>query len=238
MGVVSGLRGILHKPAVEEILSGRDMETLKKFVQHPQGFTGSNAGALSAMQIANNPFGDYAPQSTQIQGILKGMYDAFTASLEKANAEEADAQKAFEELMATKKKELETLQLTLEKEELDQAEKTKKLADARVDLDDTKEQLKADEEFFAITKENCKIKSQERSERSRLRTEEMHGIGQAIQILNNKISRTVFKNATTTFLQLSSRKGDLSKAYTKLRNLAHTTRDLKIAKLASKVQSG
>merc|ERR1740129_1011519 len=80
--------------------------------------------------------------------------------------------------------------------------------------------------------------SQEWSERSRLRTEEMHGIGQAIQILNNKISRTVFKNATTTFLQLSSRKGDLSKAYTKLRNLAHTTRDLKIAKLASKVQSG
>merc|ERR1711879_1002750 len=97
--------------------------------------------------------------------------------------EEADQQKAFEELMATKKKELETLQLTLEKEELDEAEKTKKLADARVDLDDTKEQLKADEEFFATTKEGCKIKSQEWSERSRLRTQEMQGITQAIQIL-------------------------------------------------------
>merc|ERR1740122_677579 len=132
-----------------------------------------HSGTVNAMQIANNPFGDYAPQSTQIQGILKGMYDGFTASLEKANAEEADAQKAFEELMATKKKELETLQLTLEKEELDQAEKTKKLADARVDLDDTKVQLKADEEFFATTKEACKLKSQEWSERSRLRTEEM-----------------------------------------------------------------
>jgi len=237
MSVVSGVRKVMTKPLIATTMSSNDMEVVKRFIQHPENFMG-HSSTLNAMQIANNPFGDYAPQSTQIQGILKGMYDAFTASLEKANAEEADAQKAFEELMATKKKELETLQLTLEKEELDQAEKTKKLADARVDLDDTKVQLKADEEFFATTKENCKIKSQEWSERSRLRTEEMHGIGQAIQILNNKISRTVFKNATTTFLQLSSRKGDLSKAYTKLRTLAHTTRDMKIAKLASKVQSG
>merc|ERR1719323_2728333 len=107
------------------------MQMVKRFIQHPESFMG-HSGTLNAMQIANNPFGDYAPQSTQIQGILKGMYDAFTASLEKANAEEADQQKAYEKLMATKKKELETLQLTLEKTELDEAEKTKKLADARV----------------------------------------------------------------------------------------------------------
>jgi len=86
-----------------------------------------HSNTLSAMQIANNPFGDYAPQSTQIQGILKGMYDAFTASLEKANAEEAEQQKAFEELMATLKKEQATLELTLEKETLDKAEKNKKV---------------------------------------------------------------------------------------------------------------
>merc|ERR1719215_1358873 len=152
MGVVSGLRGILHKPAVEEILSGQDMETLKKFVQHPQGFTGSNAGALSAAQISNNPFGDYAPQSTQIQGILKGMYDSFTTSLEKANAEESEQQKSHVELMATKQMELKTLQLTLEKQTLDKAEKTKGLADAKQLSDDTKVQLAADEAFFADTK--------------------------------------------------------------------------------------
>jgi len=112
------------------------------------------------------------------------------------------------------------------------------LADSRVDLDDTKEQLKADEEFFATTKEGCKIKSQEWSERSRLRTQEMQGITQAIQILNNKISRTVFKNATTTFLQISSKNKGLSKAYAKLQALAHTTHNLKLAKLAVQVKSG
>jgi C-terminal processing protease CtpA/Prc len=60
---------------------------------------------MSAAQVGQNPFGDYAPQSTQIQGILKGMYDAFTADLEKDNAEEAEAQKSFEELMGTKMQE-------------------------------------------------------------------------------------------------------------------------------------
>jgi len=39
-------------------------------------------------------------------GILKGMYDGFSQSLEKANAEEAEQQKAFKELMVTKKKNL------------------------------------------------------------------------------------------------------------------------------------
>jgi len=121
---------------------------------------------------------------------------------------------------------------------LTKQKKTKKLADARVDLDDTKVQLKADEEFFATTKEACKIKSQEWSERSRLRTEEMHGIMQAIEILNNKISQTVFKNATTTFLQISTKKRGVSKAYAKLRALAHNTHDLKLAKLVIKMKSG
>ena len=57
---------------------------------------------MSAAQVGQNPFGDYAPKSTMIQGILKGMYDAFTADIEKDNAEEAEKQKSFEELMATK----------------------------------------------------------------------------------------------------------------------------------------
>merc|ERR1719192_606086 len=177
---------------MKETMSNNDLEVVKKFIEHPDNFMG-HASTLSAMQIANNPFGDYAPQSTQIQGILKGMYDAFTASLEKANVEEAEQQKAFEKLMATKKKELETLQLTLEKTELDESEKTKKLADARVDLDETKEQLKADEIFFEETKAACKVKAGEWSERSRLRTEELNGIIQAIKLLTNKVANGVFR---------------------------------------------
>ena len=58
---------------------------------------------------------------SQVQGILKSMYDAFAADLEKANAEESVEQGAFVELMATKKAELKTLRATLEHHEVNKA---------------------------------------------------------------------------------------------------------------------
>ena len=41
----------------------------------------------------------------------------------------------------------------------DSAEKTKQLADSKSTLDDTKEQLEADDKFFEETKESCKNKA-------------------------------------------------------------------------------
>jgi len=230
------LRKVLKNPVAEQAVSSKEFQAVGRFVEHPDAFTGSRS--VSAAQIENNPFGDYAPQSTQIQGILKGMYDAFTSSLEKSNAEEADKQKAFEELMGTKKKELETMELTLEKEQLDESDKTKKLADAQVDLDDTKAQLKADEIFFAEMKTSCKIKAQEWSERSRLRTEELHGIHTAIDLLNNKIAKATFSRATTTFLQLMENNHGRAKAYKKLKDLAQSTQSRQLVQLATKVKTG
>merc|ERR1712008_624776 len=150
LSVVAGLRKVLRNSIAEHAVSISEYDAVSRFVHHPDGFVGSKG--ISAVQLRNNPFGDYAPQSTQIQGILKGMYDAFTADLEKDNAEEAEKQKAFEEFMKTKKAEQATLELTLEKQEDAKAKKTKLLADSKTDRDDTKEQLAADEEFFEDTK--------------------------------------------------------------------------------------
>merc|ERR1719409_256236 len=140
-----------------------------------------HSNAMSAAQVGQNPFGDYAPQSTQIQGILKGMYDAFTADLEKDNAAEAESQKSFEELMATKKQEQATLEATLQKQETDHAAKNKKLKESQVLKDDTTDQLNADEAFFADTKDACKAKVKEWSIRTRLRTEELAAMDQAVK---------------------------------------------------------
>merc|ERR1719408_324990 len=134
---------------VQQKISPKDLELVRHFVTSPDDFMRpADAGLLQMGDTRHNPFGDYAPASTQIQGILKGMYDAFTGSLEKANAEEADSQKAYEELMATKKEELATLEAALAKETGDDAAKTKRLADAKQERDDTMAQLKADEKFF------------------------------------------------------------------------------------------
>merc|ERR1719410_3360024 len=151
----ANVRWVLQKNIIWRS-SEDDLNAIRSFISNPESLVGGKRKAgFSSAQLDNNPFGDYAPQSTQIQGILKGMYDAFTADLEKDNAEEAERQKAFEEFMKTKKAELSTLKLTLEKHEDAKAKKSKLLADSKTDRDDTKEQLAADEVFFEDTKTSC-----------------------------------------------------------------------------------
>jgi hypothetical protein len=235
MSVISGVRESLKK--LPDTMPDQDLELLKKFLAAPEQFTAH----ASLVQVSKNPHGDYAPQSTQIQGILKSMYDSFTSDIEKDNAEEADAQKAFEALMATKKQEQETLELTLSKQETDSAHKTKELADSKVSRDNTEAQVEADETFFEETKQGCKDKAGEWSERSRLRTEELTGITKAIEILSSDDAKATFDSSATTFLQTISKseaRAQRQNAYTKLSKLATTYHNLNLINLAVAVQSG
>mmetsp|Transcript_121795 Transcript_121795/g.191182 ORF Transcript_121795/g.191182 Transcript_121795/m.191182 type:complete len:704 (-) Transcript_121795:78-2189(-) len=241
LSVAAQVRTVLRAPP--HSVSQEDLDAVKSFIAKPEDFLASHASAMSAAQVKNNPFGDYAPQSTQIQGILKGMYDAFTADLEKDNAGEAESQKSFEELMATKLQELETLQATLQKQESDEASKTKQLKESEVLKDDTVEQLKADEAFFADTKEACQTKASEWSTRTRLRTEEIHGMDAAIKVLTSESAQNIFANATTTFLQLKSiqkhnAKSGATKAYGRLKTLASQFHNLGLARIAVAVKNG
>jgi len=240
LSVVAGVRGILRRPEAKNLVDEQDLQVVRHFVDRPEDFVGGRTGVISAAQIANNPFGDYAPQSTQIQGILKGMYDAFTADLEKENVEEANKQKGFEELMKTKKAELATLQDTLDKTTMDQAEKTKKLADTKTALDDTKAQLEADEEFFASTKTSCQEKATQWAQRTRLRTEELQGIAKAIEILSSDEAKETFKSAESTFfLQISAVNSQRdASVYQHLKALATKYSSLKIARIAATAQTG
>jgi len=244
LSVVAGVRAVLTRPQASNGISQKDLDAVKRFVERPEDFMGGRLAGLSAVQVANNPFGDYAPQSTQIQGILKGMYDTFIADIEKANADEAEAQKSFEALMATKMKEAETLQATLDQQTADEAEKTKKLAESKGILDDTNSQLEADEAFFDETKSGCQTKAKEWAERTRMRTEELQGIAQAVQILSSPDAQKIFDSAhSTMFLQLSSKqKGagseERSAAFAKLKGIAAKYKNLGLAQIAWMLKSG
>jgi len=238
LSVVAGVRSVLERPSASKGLSDKDMAAIRHFVQSPTDFAPGRGGSLSAAQLGNNPFGEYAPQSTQIQGILKGMYDTFTGDLEKANAEEADSQKAFEELMATKQKELETLQATLEQQKADDASKLKKLAESEELQDNTKTQLEADEKFFAETKDGCKVKATEWNDRSRLRTMELQGVSKAVEILTNEDAQKIFQASTSTFVQLSAITHRASSqrrnsVYQKLAGLARRYHNFSMTQLAA-----
>jgi hypothetical protein len=239
LSVVAGVRPVLKARVLKHSMKQSDLEVVQHFVEKPEDFV---KGKSAFVQHGQNPFGDYAPQSTQIQGILKSMYDTFTGDLEKDNAEEADKQKAFEELMATKKKELKTLESSLEDETGGFAERTKSVADDKAMRDDTKEQLASDEDFFTSTKAACQKKATFWATRSRLRTQELSGIGEAIKILNSDEAKKNFEESQK-FLQLSSavhHKGDgttRAGAYKRLRSLASGYHSLKLAQIAVAVKT-
>jgi chromosome segregation ATPase len=237
MSTVGSLRGVLGTSLVRQKVSNQELDMVRDFINNPDEYLHAKS-SMSELQMGNNPFGDYAPKSGQIQGVLKGMYDDFTGKLEKSNVDESKMQKAFEELMETKKKEEKALDATLQRSNKDNAEKTKKLADSRSTLDDTKDQLEADQKFFAQTKESCKNKAKAWAERTRLRAEELQGMTTAIAILSSDDAKKTFKGATTTFLQLSAKavpaKADM--AYKQLRALADKFGGVALAQVAAEVR--
>merc|ERR1719162_1288264 len=245
LSVVAGVRTALNSKVSAQLLSDKDVETVKHFVSKPDDFVGMHAKTMSAAQVDGpNPFGDYAPQSSQIQGILASMHDAFKADLAKDIAAEAESLKSFNDLMATKKQERETLEATQQKQETDHAAKGKKLSESEVLLDDTTTDLKNDEQFADDTKEACQAKATEWSGRTRLRTEELNGMQVAIKILSSKDAKKTFGKSTTTFLQIAAvrmhteQSGKRSKAYARLKALASQFHSRSVAKIAVEVNTG
>merc|ERR1719420_1428864 len=131
------------------------------------------------------------------------MKDTFIRDLASAKDEEGAAKSAFDELHATKTKDLALLKATLVKKNKENGDETKQLADDQQEREETQAQLKTDEEFFETTKDSCKAKADDWAERSRLRTEELAGIAQAIDILTSDEAKAIFNRADTTFVQLS-----------------------------------
>jgi len=239
LSVVASMRPVLKARAAKQMKED-DLKIVHEFVEKPEDFM--KGKALGAVQIGHNPFGDYAPQSTRIQGILKSMYDSFTSDLEKDNAEEGERQKAFEELKATKDKELATLESSLQSESKSDAERTKSVADDKAMRDETKDQLAADEAFFTETKEACSKKANMWATRSRLRSQELAGINKAIEILNSDEAKKSFEESQS-FLQISSAvhsRGDhatRAAAYKRLRSLATQHHSLQLAQIATAVKT-
>merc|ERR1719379_714535 len=111
--------------------------------------------------------GAYETQSTMIQGILADMMDSFTRDYASNDEEEKEKQSEFDALITTK-------------------------TDDQKKREETEDELKAAEEFLETTTEACKAKADEWAERSRLRTEELAGMNQAIDILTSDTAKGTF----------------------------------------------
>jgi hypothetical protein len=123
------------------------------------------------------------------------MYETFSTDLESATQAEATANTIFEELIATKMKELKNLEAMHAKKAAAKAVAEQNLADTTQSYDDTEAQMKADVKFFDETKAACEAKAAEWRTRSDMRTEELNGIAEALKILTSDEARELFRTA-------------------------------------------
>merc|ERR1719401_1948474 len=100
------------------------------------------------------------------------------------------------------------MKATRERKEAEKADAESMLADTTKTYDDTEKQMKADIEFFDLTKAACESKHEEWTTRKELRDEELEGITKAIEILSSDEARELFdksiKPGVETFLQVAS----------------------------------
>merc|ERR1719353_55138 len=187
--VVSRVRSALLDSPRLDMLTDDKARLLKSFFEDPLSLLQDPVDYYDQKAQAK---ASYSPQSATIMGILKDMYDTFSADLEKSNQEESAAQKSFEDLIAEKQKQIADWTAQVTDKEGQKAEKSTSLSENEELLAATQEQLKIDEDFFATAREQCKDKSDAWDERSRLRTEQLDGIEKALKILTGDEARETF----------------------------------------------
>merc|ERR1719198_1370864 len=158
--------------------------------------------------------------------------DSFTRDYASTLEEEKTKQTDFDNLMATKTADLKKLEKALSDKTLNEGNDAKQLATDQKEREETQDELKAAEEFLATTTDACKSKANEWAERSRLRTEELAGMNQAIDILTSDDAKGTFATAVDTFVQLGQKRNLQKKLHSTV------TRHLKSVKAEITPQKG
>merc|ERR1712085_147792 len=138
----------------------------------------------------------YAPQSGEIFGILRQMKETFESNLSASQKEEMENQNAYADLKAAKEEEIAAGQAQIDSKTQELTETDEKNSQAKVDMEDTKASLSADEQFLMMLKEKCQMTDKEWEERQKTRQLEMEAVSKALSILSGDDAHDLF---TKTF---------------------------------------
>merc|ERR1719243_180059 len=147
----------------------------------------------------------YQNQSGEIFGILKQMKETFMGDLSVSQKEELANSAAYEELKTAKEAEIAAGQNAIETKTQELANVDEKNAQAKEDIEDTRNSLSADERFLMDLKEKCQMTDQEWEERQKTRQEEMAAVSKALAILSSDDAHDLFsKTFNPALLQKAS----------------------------------
>merc|ERR1711953_1165091 len=175
-----------HAPSLRGVITPSQKRAAAAFIQAPQDYFDAKPTFKQS----------YAPQSGEIFGILSQMLETFEANLSQSQKEEAENQKAYEDLKAAKGAEIAAGQEQIEKKTAELADTDEKNAQAKEDIEDTKKSLSADEEFLMMLKEKCSMTDKEWEERQKTRQLEMEAVSKALAVLSGDDAHDLF---TRTF---------------------------------------
>merc|ERR1719262_895702 len=123
-----------------------------------------------------------------------------------ATSTENSAIKAYDELMAAKQAEVNSLSKAIEEKMVRLGKLQVEVVEMKEDLDDTGKALVEDKKFLADLAKNCKTKAAEHEANMKLRGEELLALADTIKILNDDDALELFKKtlpgASASFLQL------------------------------------
>jgi len=177
---------VLRKLSVTKDMVDMDRETLVSF--------------LSGSQQDG-----YAPASAEIVGILKQLKDEMEKDIAEEAAAESSAQQSYEELMAAKKQEVDTLTAEIETKMTRVGELGVEIATMKNDLEDTQEALVEDTKFLADLKKTCALREKEWEVICKTRKEELIALQEVIKILTDDDALELFKKtlpSASSFMQI------------------------------------
>jgi DNA repair exonuclease SbcCD ATPase subunit len=190
LSVAATLQKSLSSPQLQGVLTPSERRAALSFIQSPQDY----------FDAAPTFKQSYAPQSGEIFGILRQMKETFETNLASSQKEEAENQKAYSELKAAKEDEIAAGQAQIDSKTDELATTDEKNAQAKVDVDDTKASLSADEQFLMKLKEKCQMTDKEWEERQKTRQLEMEAVSKALSVLSGDDAHDLFTR-TFNFLQ-------------------------------------
>jgi len=184
-----------HASLLEGVLTPTERRTVASFVQSPEDY----------FDAAPTFKQSYAPQSGEIFGILRQMRETFESNLSASQKEEMENQKAYSELKAAKEEEIAAGQAQVDSKTQELATTDEKNAQAKVDVEDTKASLSADEQFLLMLKEKCQMTDKEWEERQKTRQAEMQAVSGALAVLSGDDAHDLFtRTFNPALLQRSS----------------------------------
>jgi len=201
VAAMTGALDALKKGLSASLLQTSVGQTLRNLLEHSPAVPDAERSTLLSFLETGEGGSD------QIIGVVEQMKETMEADLKQTTADENEAKKSFDSLVASKTKEMGAAQKAVEEKIVRVGELAVSVAQGKADLEDTQGSLEEDKKFKANLAASCATKSEEWDKRSKLRAEEVQAISETVEMLNGDDALELFKKtlpSASAFLQVST----------------------------------